>query len=159
MSVQPSLRARYYSRMERDPFNLQRFVDAQDGVFATALAELEAGAKRSHWMWFVFPQFAGLGQSELSRIYAIRSLDEARAFVRHPVVGPRYRRAVEAILGWAGKRDAAAILGSVDSLKLRSSLTLFAVAACDDPLFTRALRAFYFVPDPETLRLITEASR
>ena len=159
MSVQPSLRARYYSRMERDPFNLQRFVDAQEGTFAAALAELKAGAKRSHWMWFVFPQFAGLGLSELSRIYAIRSLDEARAFLRHPSLGARYRQAVEAILCWAGDRDAAAILGSVDSIKLRSSLTLFAVAACDEPLFARALRAFFFVPDPETLRLITEASR
>ena len=136
-----------------DPFQLQRFVDAQEGTFATALAELRAGRKQSHWMWFVFPQIAGLGKSPTAQFYAIRSLREARAFIAHPLLGERYRQAVEALEEWAGSKDAIAILGEVDALKLRSSLTLFE-AASGDPLFERTLRAFFDAPDEQTLRLI-----
>ena len=125
-----------------DPFNLQRFVDAQEGEFEQALAELRGGAKHSHWMWFIFPQFAGLGQSETSRHFAIGSLNEAQAFLHHPLLGPRLMESVEAILAWAGKRDAVSMLGEIDSMKLRSSLTLFA-SISDDPRFETALDAFF----------------
>jgi len=140
-----------------DPHNLQRFVDAQDGVYETALAELRAGAKRSHWMWFVFPQLAGLGHSPTARFYAIRSLDEARAYLEHPLVGTRLRQCVEAILPHAGRRSAEAILGSIDALKLRSSLTLFDLVAPRD-IFAQALDAFFASePDERTLALIGHA--
>lgn len=125
-----------------DPFSLQRFVDTQDGVFEQALAELKAGSKQNHWMWFVFPQFAGLGQSPTSRHFAIHSLNEAQAYLHHPLLGPRLLESVDAVLGWAGKLDAPAIFGAVDSTKLRSSLTLFA-AISDDPRFEVALDAFF----------------
>jgi uncharacterized protein (DUF1810 family) len=137
-----------------DPHHLQRFVDAQDGIFDQALAELKAGAKRGHWMWFVFPQIAGLGLSAISRNYAIRSLGEAQAYLEHPLLGQRLRQSVEAVVGWAGKRDSAAIFGPTDSAKYRSSLTLFNAAAPDEMLFERALDAFFDSPDPETLRLL-----
>jgi uncharacterized protein (DUF1810 family) len=139
---------------DSDPFQLQRFVKAQEGVFDTALSELRDGAKRSHWIWFVFPQIAGLGHSPMSRHYAIHSLEEARAYLDHPMLGPRLRQSVEALLAWAGKRNATAIFGAVDAMKLRSSLTLFAAAAPDDPLFEQALTAFVDSPDPATLRLL-----
>jgi uncharacterized protein (DUF1810 family) len=139
---------------DSDPFQLERFVDAQEGVFDTALSELRDGAKRNHWMWFVFPQIAGLGRSPTSRRFAIRSLDEARAYLGHAVLGPRLRQSTEILLGWAGKRDAKAIFGPVDAMKLRSSLTLFAAAAPDDALFGHALAAFFGSPDPATLRLL-----
>lgn len=138
---------------DSDPFQLKRFVEAQEGVFDTALSELRDGAKRSHWMWFIFPQIAGLGHSPMSQRYAIRSLDEARAYLEHPMLGPRIRECVEALLVWPGRRDATAILGPVDAMKLRSSLTLFATAAPDD-VFERALTAFFGSPDPATLRLL-----
>jgi uncharacterized protein (DUF1810 family) len=108
-----------------DPHNLRRFVDAQDGVYATALAELRAGSKQSHWMWFVFPQLAGLGRSPTARFYAIASIDEAHAYLEHPLLGARLRECVDALLPWAGKRTPEQILGSIDATKLRSSLTLF----------------------------------
>ena len=136
-----------------DPFQLQRFLDAQEGTFATALAELRAGRKQGHWMWFVFPQIAGLGKSPNAQFYAIRSLREARAFIAHPLLGERYRQAVEALEEWAGSKDAIAILGEVDALKLRSSLTLFE-AASGDPLFEHTLHSFFDAPDEQTLRLI-----
>jgi uncharacterized protein (DUF1810 family) len=140
--------------LNSDPFELQRFVDAQQGAFDAALSEIRNGAKRSHWMWFVFPQIAGLGLSAMSRRYAIRSLEEARAYLRHPLLGPRLNQSIEAILAWAGKREAVAVLGSVDAMKLRSSLTLFQAAAPDETLFGRALAAFFGSPDPDTLRLL-----
>jgi uncharacterized protein (DUF1810 family) len=140
-----------------DPFDLQRFVEAQQGVFAAALSELRNGSKHGHWMWFVFPQIAGLGQSAMSRRFAIRSLDEARAYLAHPLLGSRLRESVEALLEWAGKRDPESILGSVDGMKLRSSLTLFARAAPDETLFGRALDAFFRSPDPETIRILAGA--
>jgi uncharacterized protein (DUF1810 family) len=135
-----------------DPFQLKRFVDAQQGTFDTALSELRSGAKRSHWMWFVFPQIAGLGDSAMSRRFAIRSLEEARAYLDHPLLGPRLRQCTGAMLAWAGAHDAVAILGPVDAMKLRSSLTLFSAAATGDGLFDRALAAFFDSPDPATLR-------
>lgn len=137
-----------------DPHDLQRFVNAQASIFDQALAELNAGSKRTHWMWFIFPQIAGLGQSAMSRKYAIRSLDEARAYLAHPLLGPRFRQSVEAILAWADRRDAVSILGLIDAVKLRSSLTLFAKAAPGEPLFARALDDFFGSPDPQTLRLL-----
>ena len=137
-----------------DPFQLQRFVQAQASVIDTALSELREGAKRSHWMWFIFPQIAGLGHSPMSQRYAIRSLDEARAYLGHPMLGPRLREAADALLAWAGKRSATDIFGAVDAMKLRSSLTLFATAAPDDLLFEQALTAFFDSPDPATLRIL-----
>jgi len=137
-----------------DPFDLSRFVEAQDGTFETALAEIRAGAKRSHWMWFVFPQFAGLGRSPASHHFAIRSLDEARAYLDHPLLGPRLRQCVDALLAWAGSRDPVSIFGAVDAMKLHSSLTLFDSIA-DDSLFERALDSFFDgVRDGSTLVLL-----
>ena len=99
-----------------DPFHLQRFVDAQQDMFETALAELRGGQKRSHWIWFVFPQLADLGRSPTARHFGVRSLEEARAYLAHPLLGPRYCAAVEAILTWAERRSAVAILGDIDAL-------------------------------------------
>ena len=108
-----------------DPFDLQRFIDAQDDVFETALAELTAGSKQSHWMWFIFPQLRGLGLSPTATFYGLVSPDEARAYLQHPLLGRRLRDCAEAILPWAGRRSAEQILGPIDATKLRSSLTLF----------------------------------
>ncbi len=126
---------------------------AQRGVHAIAVAELRAGRKRTHWMWFVFPQIAGLGSSPTARQYAISSLDEARAYLAHPVLGPRLREAAEAVLGVEG-RTASAILGSPDDLKLRSSMTLFARVEGAPPVFQQVLDRYYDGPDPRTLDLI-----
>ena len=135
------------------PFDLQRFIAAQAGVYEQALAELRAGRKRSHWMWFVFPQLRGLGRSETARLYGLEGPDEARAYLEHPVLGPHLRQAFEAILSAPG--DAEAILGPVDALKLRSSATLFHRVAPDDPLFTRVLDRFYDgLADPATDALL-----
>ena len=136
-----------------DPFQLQRFVDAQDRIFETALSELKSGKKQSHWMWFVFPQLAGLGRSPTAQFYAIRSLHEARAFLAHPTLGDRYRQSVEPMLGWSGRKDASEILGDVDAVKLRSSLTLFENAS-GNPQFKQALEAFYDGPDTATIQLL-----
>ena len=124
-----------------DPFDLQRFLDAQDAgaMYDRALAELRAGRKRTHWMWFVFPQLAGLGRSATARRYAISSLAEARAYLAHPTLGARLRACVAALLDLPAGATAHQILGDVDTLKLRSSLTLFARAAPGDPLFRAAL--------------------
>ena len=136
-----------------DPYDLERFVAAQDGVYADALAELGAGRKRTHWMWFVFPQIAGLGSSPAAQRYAIRSLDEARAYLAHPVLGPRLRECAQALLA-VQDRSAREILGHPDDLKLRSSMTLFARAADDPALFQAVLDRFYDGPDPLTLTLL-----
>jgi uncharacterized protein (DUF1810 family) len=131
--------------------DLQRFVEAQADAYETALAELRRGRKTTHWMWFVFPQIAGLGRSSIARFYAIGSLDEARAYVAHPVLGPRLiacARTVNALEG----RTAHAIFGSPDDLKLHSSLTLFARAAPEEPVFAEAL-AKYFGGRLDTLTL------
>jgi uncharacterized protein (DUF1810 family) len=132
---------------------LDRFVEAQDGVYDDALAELSAGHKRTHWMWFVFPQIAGLGSSPTAQRYAIRSLDEARAYLAHPVLGPRLRACAEALLA-VQSRSAREILGSPDDLKLRSSMTLFARAADDPALFQAVLDRYYDGPDRLTLQLL-----
>jgi uncharacterized protein (DUF1810 family) len=137
-----------------DPFDLERFVEAQDqgGTYARALDELRGGRKVSHWMWFVFPQVAGLGRSPMAARYAISGLDEARAYLAHPVLGPRLVESAAALARQRG-RPAAEILGEVDALKLRSSMTLFAAAAEDEPVFGAVLDAFYDgVPDAETER-------
>lgn len=137
-----------------DPHHLERFVDAQAGVFPRALAELKAGRKESHWMWFVLPQLAGLGRSGRARFYGIASLEEARAYLAHPVLGPRLIEAVGAALS-SGERDAHALFGSPDDMKFRSCLTLFWVADPGATLFREALDAFYGgQADGETLRLL-----
>jgi uncharacterized protein (DUF1810 family) len=133
--------------------DLERFVTAQAGVWDTALAELRAGRKRTHWMWFVFPQIAGLGSSPTAQRYALRGLDEARAYLAHPVLGPRLREASRAVLDVEG-RSAEQILGHPDDLKLRSSMTLFARAADDPAVFEAVLERYYDGPDPRTEALL-----
>lgn len=129
-----------------DPFDLARFLRAQDGVHERAVRELRAGRKRSHWMWFVFPQAEGLGHSWMARRYAIRGADEARAYLGHPTLGGRLREAVGAVLD-AGRADPALdarrLMGSPDDLKLRSSVTLFAAVADDPAPFEAVLARFY----------------
>jgi uncharacterized protein (DUF1810 family) len=134
--------------------DLGRFIAAQDadGTYDRALAELRAGRKASHWMWFVFPQIAGLGHSPMSRRYEISSLGEARDYLAHPALGARLLEAARALLEVEG-RTAIEVMGDVDALKLRSSMTLFARAAPEEPTFSAVLdRYFDGVPDPETER-------
>jgi uncharacterized protein (DUF1810 family) len=133
--------------------DLSRFVSAQAAVYPEALAELKEGRKRTHWMWFVFPQIAGLGVSPTARRYAIRSLDEARAYLAHPVLGPRLEECARAVLGVDGK-TAEDIFGYPDDLKLRSSMTLFARAANDPGVFQAVLDRYYDGPDSKTLDLL-----
>lgn len=121
-----------------DSFNLQRFVAAQDGVYETAREELRAGRKRSHWMWFIFPQIEGLGASPMAQFYALSSLDEARAFLAHPLLGPRLRDCAEQVNRVEG-RSLLEIFGDPDRHKFRSSMTLFERVAPDEPVFARAL--------------------
>jgi uncharacterized protein (DUF1810 family) len=127
-----------------DPYDLQRFVDAQDrgGTYDRALAELRDGRKTSHWMWFVFPQIAGLGSSPMAQRYAISSLDEARAYLAHPVLGDRLRESARALTG-LDTRSPDEVLGGIDAMKLRSSMTLFMRAAPDEPLFARVLDQYF----------------
>jgi uncharacterized protein (DUF1810 family) len=139
-----------------DPHGLERFVAAQDhaGTFDAALAELRAGRKRSHWMWFVFPQIAGLGQSPTSRRYAISSLEEAREYLAHPVLGPRLIECAR-VVGELEERSAQDVFGGIDALKLRSSMTLFARADPGNPVFGRVLDAYFGgVPDDAAERLL-----
>jgi uncharacterized protein (DUF1810 family) len=124
-------------------FELDRFVAAQEGVYEGALRELRAGRKTGHWIWFVFPQLAGLGRSETSRFYGIEFLDEARAYLDHPVLGPRLRECVDAVLAVPSGVTTDAIFGSLDAMKVRSSMTLFHRAAPADPLFGEVLERFY----------------
>ena len=133
--------------------DLDRFVSAQEPVFDRALSELRAGCKESHWMWFVFPQLAGLGRSDTARLYAISGRDEARAYLDHPVLGKRLEEAVAVINALPG-RNAAAVFGGIDVVKLRSSLTLFREAG-GGPAFDEALEKYFDgSPDPKTLRLL-----
>jgi uncharacterized protein (DUF1810 family) len=126
-----------------DAFDLERFVRAQDGgVYEQALRELRAGAKRGHWMWFVFPQVAGLGSSPMAQRYAISGLEEAHAYVTHPVLGPRLVECAQALLELPG-RDPVRVMGSVDALKLRSSMTLFEAAAPDERVIADVLERYY----------------
>jgi len=131
-----------------DPFDLERFVVAQRGAYDEALAELRAGRKTGHWMWFVFPQIAGLGRSPTAQHYAIRDLDEARAYLSHPTLGPLLVEAAEALTE-LDTRDAVAVLGPIDEQKLRSSMTLFSRAAPDEPVFGRVLDEFFGGEDDE----------
>jgi uncharacterized protein (DUF1810 family) len=126
----------------RDRFNLDRFLSAQETSYGRVLTELTRGRKTSHWMWFIFPQVAGLGSSELSRRYAIGSIDEAHAYLAHPLLGARYRECVAALQDLVGT-TAEAVFGSIDAAKLQSSLTLFAEAAPGDPLFEAALQRWF----------------
>ena len=143
---------------ELDPFDLERFVRAQDSDYARALAEIVSGRKRSHWMWYVFPQFAGLGLSSTSQHYAIGSLDEARAYLAHPIVGPRLIECAEATLEVSG-RSAHDIFGSPDDMKLRSSATLFARVSPDGSVFHRVLEKYFEgQPDQRTLDLLPHRS-
>lgn len=134
-----------------DRHALSRFIDAQASAYGRAMAELRQGEKTSHWMWFVFPQIAGLGHSDNARLYAIADLNEARAYLDHPVLGPRLVEAVEAINALPG-HDAHAVFGSPDDLKLRSSLTLFHAAAPQEHVFEEALDK-YFAGEGDPLTL------
>jgi len=135
--------------------SLDRFVTAQQRDYPFALAELRAGAKRSHWMWYIFPQMRGLGQSAMAQTYGIADLAEARSYLADPVLGARLLESVDALLGHRDT-DAVAILGSIDAMKLRSSMTLFEVAASGaEPRFAAILDAFFAGErDPATLRLL-----
>ncbi|WP_426562585.1 DUF1810 domain-containing protein [Angustibacter sp. McL0619] len=127
-----------------DPFRLQRFVDAQDGggTYDQALRELRAGGKRSHWVWFVFPQIAGLGHSPMAQEYAISGSPEAAAYLDHPVLGPRLLECARALTALPG-HDPVAVLGGIDALKVRSSMTLFAAVAAQQPVFDLVLEQYY----------------
>jgi uncharacterized protein (DUF1810 family) len=137
-----------------DPYNLERFVAAQNagGTYDRAVGELRRGYKTSHWMWFVFPQIAGLGQSQMSRTYAISSIDEAKAYLLHPVLGPRLRECA-GIVANAQADTAERIFGRIDAQKLQSSMTLFMRAEPGEPLFEQVLdRYFRGIPDSATDR-------
>ncbi|MFY9766605.1 MAG: DUF1810 domain-containing protein [Mycobacterium sp.] len=134
-----------------DPFDLQRFVDAQARVYPSVLDELRAGRKRGHWIWFIFPQVAGLGSSPTAARYAISSLDEARAYLRHDVLGPRLHECTQLVNAVQG-RSIGQIFGSPDDLKVRSSMTLFALATQDNSDFVGLLARYYDgEEDPLTL--------
>jgi uncharacterized protein (DUF1810 family) len=140
-------------------YDLERFVHAQAGTYERALAELTVGRKQSHWMWFVFPQIAGLGLSDMSRRYAIVDLSEARAYLAHSVLGPRLQACCEATLGVDG-RTAHEIFGSPDDMKLRSSATLFAAVSDAGSIFQRVLDKYFGGrPDADTQRLLEPAGR
>ncbi|WP_085726966.1 DUF1810 domain-containing protein [Pseudomonas sp. R37(2017)] len=137
-----------------DPFNLQRFLKAQDPVFDRVQTELNNGHKRSHWMWFIFPQFAGLGGSEMSRRFAIHSREEAQAYLEHPLLGARLRTCTQEVLN-IRERSVAGIFGHPDDLKFHSSMTLFAQVAAADSLFQQALNQYFHgILDDWTLSLL-----
>jgi uncharacterized protein (DUF1810 family) len=138
-----------------DPYNLQRFVDAQAPVYPRVLAELRTGQKQTHWMWFVFPQIAGLGSSPMARKFAIASLAEARAYLAHPILGARLHECTRLVIA-AAARQIGDILGYPDDLKFRSSMTLFERAAVpEESVFSEALRTFFDgAPDARTLELL-----
>jgi uncharacterized protein (DUF1810 family) len=138
-----------------DLFNLQRFVDAQDGVFDRVCSELRAGRKRSHWMWYVFPQISGLGSSATAQKFAISSTPEAKAYLNHPLLGPRLRACTELVNAIEG-RAIEDVFGYPDHLKFHSSMTLFARAAPQDPVFHTALQKFFGGQlDPRTLERLS----
>lgn len=137
--------------MSEEPFDLTRFVAAQEGSYEAALSEIRRGRKTGHWMWFVFPQIHGLGTSAMAQKYAVYSLGEARAYLEHPVLGDRLRECAAALLAHSG-RSAEEILGGTDSMKLRSSMTIFERAAADPAPFAKVLELFYKGErDPATL--------
>ena len=135
--------------------DLERFVTAQDsgGTYSRAVAELRNGRKVSHWMWFVFPQIAGLGHSAMAQAYAIADLAEARAYLAHPVLGPRLLECAQIVAAHSG-RTAEQIFGGIDAMKLRSSMTLFALADPEQPVFADVLDAFFDGPDPATVQRV-----
>jgi uncharacterized protein (DUF1810 family) len=145
--------------MTSDQFDLDRFVRAQASVFDTALQELQAGRKTTHWMWFIFPQLLGLGHSSTARFYGISSIDEAHAYLEHPVLGPRLILCTQTVLDCAA-RSLHEIFGSPDDLKFRSSMTLFETAApADEPVFARAIERWCAGErDRRTLQLISSTS-
>jgi uncharacterized protein (DUF1810 family) len=135
-------------------YNLERFVEAQKTDFRLALSEVQHGRKRSHWMWYVFPQVQGLGFSQTSKFFAIQNLDEAKAFLDHPVLGPRLLLICNALLV-LGSDNANEIFGSPDDMKLNSAMTLFASVPSSDPVFEAVLEKFFDgIPDEKTLRLL-----
>ncbi|WP_267421578.1 MULTISPECIES: DUF1810 domain-containing protein [unclassified Curtobacterium] len=142
----------------RDPFDLDRFVQAQEGVHEVALAELRRGRKSSHWMWFVFPQLAGLGRSATAERYAVTGIDEARAYLAHPVLGMRLQEVTDAA-ATAPASSAVALMGGIDALKLRSSMTLFAAVAPDPEPFRAVLARWWDgAEDDRTLTLLRTAT-
>ena len=128
--------------MSADPFHLQRFVEAQRGAYAQAEAELRAGCKQSHWMWFIFPQIRGLGNSATAQKFAISSLDEAEAYLQHTLLGPRLRECTRLVTAVDGK-SIEAIFGHPDDLKFHSSMTLFAHAGVDNQIFVDAIKKYF----------------
>ncbi len=142
---------------DTDPHDLNRFVTAQAPVYQSVLSELRDGAKRTHWMWFIFPQIEGLGSSATSRYYAIKSREEAQQYLAHPVLGPRLLECAEAALSIKGK-SAREIFGSPDDMKLRSSMTLFAAVAGAESAFARVLNQYFSgQPDARTLELLNSS--
>jgi len=134
-----------------DRLHLDRFLLAQERVYPHVLSELQAGTKKSHWMWFIFPQIRGLGRSPISIAYAISSRDEAQAFLQHPILGPRLKECTRLVLQVEG-RSALEIFGEPDDIKFRSSMTLFAQASSDDDIFERALQKYFDgIPDQLTI--------
>jgi uncharacterized protein (DUF1810 family) len=142
------------SREANDPYDLSRFLRAQDVDYERAVVEIKSGQKRSHWMWYIFPQIDGLGVSSLSKRYSLKSLDEARAFLQHPILGPRLLACAEAVASVEG-RSATEIFGSPDDLKLRSCATLFACVSSPGSVFDRLLAKYYRGRrDGKTLQLL-----
>ncbi len=142
--------------MDKDPYNLARFVEAQAGRYDAALAEIASGKKRSHWMWFIFPQMVGLGASDNSTYYGIRSLDEARQYLKHPVLGRRLLECSVSLLVISGK-TASEIFSVPDDMKLRSSMTLFEYVAGPDSVFAKVLKKYFGgVRDERTLQLFSD---
>lgn len=141
--------------MSDDPYDLARFVEAQQGVYATALGEIKRGAKRSHWMWFIFPQITGLGRSPTARHFAISSIGEAQAYLAHPVLGPRLRECVAALQDLP-PTSAEAVFGGIDAVKLRSSLTLFAEAS-GERMFEAAIERWFGSKDEATQGLLASS--
>ncbi len=139
-----------------DPYNLQRFVTAQAPVFKQVVAELERGRKTSHWMWFIFPQLRGLGRSPMAMTYALSGLAEAKAYLDHPILGPRLAECT-GLINALGGSDAEAVFGSIDAVKLRSCLTLFGRAAGSGSPYQLALEKYFDgQPDPATTELLEQ---
>lgn len=136
-----------------DSYNLQRFVEAQAPVIDDVKAELKSGQKRTHWMWYIFPQIEGLGRSEMAQRYAISSRGEAKAYLDHPILGPRLRECT-GLVNRIEDRSATDIFGSPDDLKFRSSMTLFDAVATDPTPFRMALEEYFDSPDPKTLEFL-----
>lgn len=150
----PHCHRRFGGRTVDDQYNLQHFVDAQQPLYAAVCAELMSGQKRSHWMWFIFPQIRGLGSSEPARRFAISSLQEASAYLKHPVLGPSLRECATLVNAVEG-RTVTEIFGYPDDMKLRSSMTLFSQAHCDNQVFIDCLLKYFDGrPDLKTLALL-----